>query len=231
MAPIQDVQSATVVVATEPSQAPATVDGVLPTTTAAAVVTPRVTIRQFRDDDLAVVRTLFSDGMMYYAVEDHPQYCVWVDYVRETLATDLADVRGHYMARGGDFWVATMPTADAANATDPSGATEVIVGILGISPKPDGIVGELRRMSVRHDYRRFGIGQLLIAHVEQWAAARGLRTLTLSNGNMMTQAHNFYQKLGYAYTITTVLCADPLYEVKHFEKHLDSSSSSCDAST
>lgn len=172
---------------------------------------PEISIRQFRDEDLVVVQQLFSDGMMYYAVEGHPQYSVWVDYIKETLATDLADLRGHYMARGGDFWVATT--------TDPDTNEPLTVGILGINPKPES-VGELRRMSVKLEYRRYGIGQLLIEHVERWARENGFKTLTLSNGNMMTQAHNFYYKLGYKYTATTVLCPDPFYEVMHFEKHL-----------
>ncbi|GAB9470007.1 hypothetical protein Gpo141_00007265 [Globisporangium polare] len=190
-------------------------DAATPTTSATPEATsaskPEITIRQFRDEDLGVVRQLFSDGMMYYAVKDHPQYSVWADYVKETLATDLADVRGHYMAKGGDFWVATT--------TDPETNEKVTVGILGINPKPEG-VGELRRMSVKLEYRRYGIGQLLIDHVEAWARANGFKTLTLSNGNMMTQAHNFYYKLDYKYTVTTVLCPDPFYEVMHFEKHL-----------
>lgn len=178
---------------------------------------PEVRVREFQDPDLPDVVALFSDGMMHYAVEGHPQYCVWVDYVRDTLATDLADVRGHYMARGGGFWVATVQTS--AEEAGGGERCEEIVGILGVNKKPDG-VGELARMSVKKAFRRFGIGQTLLAHVERWAAARGFTTLTLSNGNMMTQAHNFYLKLGYAYTVTTVLCPEPLFEVKHFEKRI-----------
>lgn len=194
MAPIQDTPASS-------TSMPAT----------SATAKPAIAIRQFRDDDLAVVQQLFRDGMMYYAVEGHTQYSVWVDYVRETLLTDLADVQGHYMVKGGDFWVATI--------VDPDTNESVAVGILGINPKGDG-VGELRRMSVRLEYRRYGIGQLLIAHVETWARANSFKTLTLSNGNMMTGAHNFYYRLGYKHTVTTVLCADPFYEVMHFEKHL-----------
>ncbi|TYZ59232.1 hypothetical protein PybrP1_010852 [[Pythium] brassicae (nom. inval.)] len=174
----------------------------------------KTVVREFREEDLPDAVALFSAGMMHYAVEGHPQYCVWVDYVRNTLATDLADVRGHYMARGGGFWVATMKTASAA---DDGG--EEIVGILGVNQQSDG-VGELARMSVKKQFRRFGIGQTLLEHVERWAAAHGFTTLTLSNGDMMTQAHNFYLKLGYAYTRTTVLCPEPLFEVKHFEKRI-----------
>uniref|UniRef100_K3XAQ8 N-acetyltransferase domain-containing protein n=1 Tax=Globisporangium ultimum (strain ATCC 200006 / CBS 805.95 / DAOM BR144) TaxID=431595 RepID=K3XAQ8_GLOUD len=179
---------------------------------------PVVTIRQFQQEDLKDVVTLFSDGMMYYAQEGHPQYTVWVDYIKETLATDLADVEGHYMARDGNFWVATM-LPEHGNASDVNSSEPVTVGILGINKKPDG-VGELRRMSVKLEYRRYGIGKRLIDHVEQWAKAHSYTMLTLSNGNMMTQAHNFYYKLGYKYTITTVLCPDPFYEVMHFEKYL-----------
>lgn len=190
---------------------PNTTGSVSPSASAAAASDDaKVTVREFREEDLPAVAMLFSDGMMHYAVEGHPQYCVWVDYVRDTLATDLADVRGHYMTRGGGFWVATMPTASAA---------EEIVGILGVNHKPNG-VGELARMSVKKQFRRFGIGQTLLASVEHWAAAHGFTTLTLSNGDMMTQAHNFYLKLGYAYTRMTVLCPEPLFEVKHFEKRI-----------
>lgn len=174
---------------------------------------PVITIREFRIEDLPDVVKLFSDGMMYYAQEGHPQYSVWVDYIKATLETDLADVETHYVDRGGNFWVAT--TAEERD----EGSTPVTVGILGINKKPDG-VGELRRMSVKLEYRRYGVGQLLIEHVEKWAKTNGYKVLTLSNGNMMTQAHNFYYKLGYKHTATTVLCPDPFYEVMHFEKSI-----------
>ncbi|MEY4918799.1 MAG: hypothetical protein RL616_2712, partial [Verrucomicrobiota bacterium] len=52
--------------------------------------------------------------------------------------------------------------------------------------------GELRRMSVKKEFRRYGVGKLLVTELEQWAKANGYKTVSLSTGQMVVVAQKFY---------------------------------------
>ena len=68
---------------------------------------------------------------------------------------------------------------------------EDVAGIVGIA----ALVGqEIRRVYVRADAQRSGVGRALIAALEQEAARRGLIELHLSAG---TAAAAFYERLGF----------------------------------
>ena len=45
-----------------------------------------------------------------------------------------------------------------------------------------------------------GIGTLLVAHVENWARARGAGAISLTSALRRTDAHDFYRRLGYEHT-------------------------------
>jgi GNAT superfamily N-acetyltransferase len=45
--------------------------------------------------------------------------------------------------------------------------------------------------------RRGGIGRRLVAEVERWAAARGLRQMSVRSNVAREESHPFYQALGY----------------------------------
>lgn len=176
---------------------------------------PRIAIRAFQAADHAQVVALFREGMLFYTPEaSHPQHSVWVDYVAHSVTADLADIPSHYQ-HGGDgsnFFVAMATTDDGQ---------EEIVGCLGLEHKPDQEgVAELRRVSVKAAYRRFGIGRLLMAHVTQWAQERQYTKLILSNAATQLLAHKFYDSLGYTLTKTSVFCHEPYFELTHFEKEV-----------
>uniref|UniRef100_K3XAQ9 N-acetyltransferase domain-containing protein n=1 Tax=Globisporangium ultimum (strain ATCC 200006 / CBS 805.95 / DAOM BR144) TaxID=431595 RepID=K3XAQ9_GLOUD len=161
---------------------------------------PVVQIRQYRSEDQTDVVKLFSAGMLHYATENIE---FWEGYVQQSIHDDLADIGGVYMKPGGNFWVATIE--------------DKIVGMVGLEAKPNQ-EGELRRMSVNHEYRRYGIGRLLIAHLEAWAAANGFTKVWLSTGGVMTQARKFYLSLGYDHTKTEVYSQDPYFEAMFYAK-------------
>lgn len=177
---------------------------------------PTISIRQFRNEDLTQVLVLFRDGLMSYTHEDDPLYKVWVDYVASSLKNDLADILGHYVAHGGNFWVATVQPSDAKDLD----IREIIVGTLAIQ-RHSVDVGELRRVSVREDHQRFGIGRQLFLHAQQWARdEQKLKTLRLSCSVKQVQAHRFYEVHGFQYTHTSVMCVEPLFENVHYQKRL-----------
>ena len=53
--------------------------------------------------------------------------------------------------------------------------------------------------------RRQGIGRALMAQAEQWARAHGYFAVHLRSGMHRTEAHEFYQSLGYEITKTSRL--------------------------
>lgn len=144
---------------------------------------PAFVARQFLPQDLDQVTTIFVEGMRDYpAQRDTP---LLAEYIEESLATDLSDIEGTYIGSGGNFWVVT-PATDHAT----------VVGMVGLEAKPNN-EGELRRMSVRLSHHRFGLGKLLLATVEQWAAAHGYTKIWLTTGGEMKKAIAFYNRSGY----------------------------------
>lgn len=172
---------------------------------AAASLQQRMRIRQYTPADHAAVVTLFIEGMRSYAGhqgEDHHRY------IEVSLEHDFADIQGTYIAPGGNFWVATLASAD--------GEDEVI-GTIAFEHKDAGD-GELRRLSVKSAYRRFGIGRVLVRYVEQWAKAHGFASVSLTTGTIMHEAVHFYKKIGYA--VVKVEKTPSHYEIVYFTKQL-----------
>lgn len=172
----------------------------------------KIQIRQFQPIDLPQVHRLFVEGMEAYP--DHNQTPEESqEYIEYSLNADLADIHAAYMQAGGNFWVATSATKEQ----EPD-----IVGIVALERITD-IEGELRRMSVRSDFRRCGLGRLLVSHLEQWAQTNKFSRVTLNTGVVMTEARRFYESLGYKEThrsIEQVGATDPHYELVHFLKEL-----------
>uniref|UniRef100_K3XAR4 N-acetyltransferase domain-containing protein n=1 Tax=Globisporangium ultimum (strain ATCC 200006 / CBS 805.95 / DAOM BR144) TaxID=431595 RepID=K3XAR4_GLOUD len=168
-------------------------------------------IREYVPDDYDDVAQLVSDGLMFYGGEGSPHHAYWVLFVQNSLTTDVADISGHYLREGNTFFVVTTTT--------PSGET-VTVGTIGVEKISDS-VAELRRVSVKDAYRRFGIGKFMMARVSEWAKARRYATFVLSCAEVQTQARRFYESLGYAFTKTSVRHeGNESMVLTHYEKSL-----------
>jgi len=84
----------------------------------------------------------------------------------------------------------------------------VPAGALGLQPVPEACriagagaetAGELKRLFVLPEFRRFGVGRALMLRAESEALARGYDTLVLTtNAEMMPLAQPLYESLGYA---------------------------------
>lgn len=176
---------------------------VIPPVTSPMSDSQAVLVRQFIPADHDAVVALFVDGM-----NSHPahQNEYTAEYIASCLRADLADIDGSYMARSGNFWVATLPpsTLSETPAGGEAKPQDVIVGMIGIEciPGSDASAkkaGEVRRLAVRSDCKRLGIGRILMAHLEQWASANGYATIHLSTGVVMRDAIAFYSKIGYKF--------------------------------
>ncbi|TMW58408.1 hypothetical protein Poli38472_009967 [Pythium oligandrum] len=174
---------------------------------AAPTSQPQVQVRSYRPEDHAEVVEMFKAGMLFYAADEVKK--IYTEYIAHSLEEDLADIKGTYFASGGHFWIATIQENDK----------EAIVGMVGLEGKPNQ-EGELRRMSIKSEYRRFGVGRVLVKHLEDWAKENGMKKVWLSTGGVMVQARKFYLSIGYDHWKTEVYSQDPYFEVVYFEKAL-----------
>lgn len=171
----------------------------------------RLRILQYELRFQADVVRVFVDGSAAYRADfpgDH-----WDEFIKESLDGDLSAIESRYIAKGGNFWVATAPIGTAGHEE------EEVVGIVGLENKGDGDA-ELRRMAVSSACRRAGIGRKLVAHLEQWAQAQGFARVTLMNGGPRDDARAFYRSLGYQQVGTVVVSQDPFIEVFQLAKNL-----------
>ncbi|KAF1331439.1 N-acetyltransferase cml2, partial [Globisporangium splendens] len=170
---------------------------------------PAITIRQFRDEDLPSVIEIFTDGFPPATSEEENQMVA--EYVQSSIESDLGNIASTYIAPGGNFWVATL--------VDESDGNEKVVGMVALEKKLDGD-GELRRMSVKKEYRRYGVGKQLVGHLEQWAKQSGYTSVSLATGEVIKVAQAFYKRMGFEQKHTQLLSEKPRLAIIHFFKQL-----------
>lgn len=113
-----------------------------------------VTIRSYCADDDAPCRTLYVDGLIGGKIAEND------------TGLDIDDIPNAYMASPDNhLWVAVNPEGD-------------VVGMIGVQKSEDG-VGEIRRLRVRQDSRRRGIGSALMEHAIKFCRDRQFIKITL----------------------------------------------------
>ena len=60
-----------------------------------------------------------------------------------------------------------------------------------------GEYGELKRFYVRPEFRRKGLGKILLRHLEEFARAQGFPIVRLETGVYQLEAMNLYESSGY----------------------------------
>ncbi|HEV7299515.1 MAG TPA: GNAT family N-acetyltransferase [Tepidisphaeraceae bacterium] len=99
-----------------------------------------VTIRAYQPQDQVACRRLYLDGMVAGA-----------KLAANDTGLDIDDIERAYAVDGGNgFWVAVNEVGE-------------IVGMIGVQHLEEG-VGEIRRLRVRADAQRRGIGSKLLVH-------------------------------------------------------------------
>lgn len=103
-----------------------------------------------------------------------------------------------------------VPARLAALATHPGALAWVaeldgrVVGVVSVHMLPaihmTEPVAYLTALVVGEAARGRGVGQLLVARAEEWALARGASRMSLTSALHRTEAHAFYEKLGYERT-------------------------------
>lgn len=95
-----------------------------------------VTVRSFRPSDLPDCRRLYVEGLLGGKLAEND------------TGLDIDDIESAYMRAGNHFWVAETPDGQ-------------VVGMIGVQHHDAG-AGEIRRLRVRQDMRRKGIGTRLV---------------------------------------------------------------------
>lgn len=96
---------------------------------------------------------------------------------------DVADIKEHYIKKGGNFWVAIDANYNK------------IVGTIGLEKREN--VGIVRRFYVQEEYQNKRIGTNLYQILETYSIKAGIKTLYLACGNVLEKAHRFYFNNGY----------------------------------
>lgn len=121
-----------------------------------------------------------------------------------SLGWDLEADHGHFAAEIREL---PGPYSPPAGSLLLACVDDVPAGALGLQPVPEqarieGIgaerFGELKRLYVRPQFRRLGIGRALLRRAEDEARARGYDRLVLTtSAEMMPLAQGLYESLGY----------------------------------
>ena len=97
--------------------------------------------------------------------------------------------------------IRTVLASDVADAFVAEDSEGCVLGWALVFTAPfleSGPKAELGGLVVEESSRGRGIGTALVSRTESWARERGLRELCLRSNVIRTEAHAFYQRLGFA---------------------------------
>jgi len=132
------------------------------------------------DEDRAQARELFWEYLQWANGRVHEEFGVDFD-IRSMLEEDMAKL-GIFLPPGGRLLLATEEGAVAG---------------IGCLKRLQTDIGEIKRMYVRPDFRRKGVGRALLERLVEEAKAIGYQTLRLDSARFMKTAHALYRSAGF----------------------------------
>lgn len=139
-----------------------------------------ISVRAFRPEDAAAVRSLFIRVNRLLAPPE--MKAAFEDYIQRSLVQEVDRISDYYSGKNGGFWV----------AVDDQG----LAGMFGL--EPSGELGmELRRMYVDPERRRQGIARKLLSCAENECRRRNCLTMHLSTSELQAAAIALYRNSGY----------------------------------
>jgi GNAT superfamily N-acetyltransferase len=147
-------------------------------------------IRSFRKDDLPACTQLYRDGLLGGKIAEND------------TGLDIDDIESAYLNNSGShFWVAEMAMS-----------AKQIVGMIGVQQHEDS-VGEIRRLRVRQDVRRRGIGSALIETALKFCRDKGYLKIALDTFVEREPAVKLFEKFHFRHSRTRNVMGK---EVMHF---------------
>jgi ribosomal protein S18 acetylase RimI-like enzyme len=144
---------------------------------------PPYVVRSFRRDDIQACTQLYVEGLLGGKIAEND------------TGLDIDDIESAYMNKpGSHFWVAeTVGVAD--------GAAKQIIGMVGVQQHEDN-VGEIRRLRVRQDFRRRGIGSALVEVALKFCRDRGYLKIALDTFMEREPAVKLFEKFHFRHSRT-----------------------------
>jgi ribosomal protein S18 acetylase RimI-like enzyme len=136
---------------------------------------PTITIRSFQACDAEACRLLYLEARI----------------AENDTGLDIDDIAAAYMTRGNHFWVALNSAGE-------------IVGMIGVQQHDAG-VGEIRRLRVRKDHRRRGIGTRLVETAVKFCRDNNLLKVTLDTFVDREPAMKLFEKFHFRHSMSKEL--------------------------
>jgi ribosomal protein S18 acetylase RimI-like enzyme len=134
-------------------------------------------IRSFQPSDLAACRKLYVEGLLGGKLAEND------------TGLDIDDIEQAYMKPPGNhFWVAESETGE-------------VVGMIGVQHHDEG-TGEIRRLRVKQELRRRGIGSALVETALQFCQSHGYLKITLDTFMEREPAIKLFEKFRFRHSRT-----------------------------
>jgi len=140
-------------------------------------------IRSFRRDDIQACTQLYVEGLLGGKIAEND------------TGLDIDDIERAYMNKpGSHFWI-----AETAGVAD--GAAKQVIGMVGVQQHEDS-VGEIRRLRVRREFRRRGIGSALVEVALKFCRDRGYLKIALDTFMEREPAVKLFEKFHFRHSRT-----------------------------
>ena len=133
-------------------------------------------VRPFRMTDQAACATLYTNGLLGGKLAEND------------TGVDIDDIDAAYCIPGSGFWVAQI-------------AGGAVIGTVGVMQVEEG-VGEIRRLRVRTDIRRRGIGTKLLETAIEFCREQSYLKITLDTYIDREPAIKLFEKFQFRHTRT-----------------------------
>ena len=141
---------------------------------------PNFRIRTFRRGDLPACIQLYRDGLLGGRIAEND------------TGLDIDDIELAYLnCPGSHFWVAETTSDERAE----------IIGMIGVQHHEES-VGEIRRLRVRHDFRRRGIGSALMETALKFCHDQGYLKIALDTFMEREPAVKLFEKFHFRHSRT-----------------------------
>ena len=136
-----------------------------------------VQVRKFRPEDLPACRKLYVEGLIGGRLAEND------------TGMDIDDIEWAYMKPAGNcFWVAENAAGE-------------VVGMVGVQAHEAGC-GEVRRLRVRSDHRRRGIGSALVENALRFCQEKGYVKIELDTFMDREPAIRLFEKFRFRHSRT-----------------------------
>jgi len=127
----------------------------------------KITIRQFRLDDIKIVQQLMHE-LGYPLREEELRFNINITHQRNGIIL-VAELDGNVV-----------------------GCLSAVINV----SLAEGMFGEIVSLVVSREYRRSGIGKSLVEHAEDWLKPK-VEKIRIRANSIRLEAHKFYKSLGY----------------------------------